>query len=217
MTSKFNKLAFVGQMGAGKDTVAALFKDSHISFAFGTGIRETIKILRAEGVGKAFLFIRSILLVRQPCYALIGILEYALNFPKTFKDRDILQYLGSSARVHVDSIWIDYCFTQIKKSGAEKVVITDCRRVPELNALKAEGFTLIYVDAPMEVRFKRLEGRDGIDREEFFKTSGHLAESEIAGLKKLCDYVIDNSNEDVYFAEYQLNKIIKGNGEELCY
>jgi dephospho-CoA kinase len=88
-----------------------------------------------------------------------------------------------------------------------RAIIADCRRKPELNALKNKGFLTIYVDAPYEVRLERLKIRDKVDRRAFFEASQHIAESEIEGLKDQCDFVVDNSSQYFGHAEYQIRMI----------
>jgi dephospho-CoA kinase len=207
-----DRLAFIGQMGAGKDTVADIFKDTHKKYSFGMGIRACVKILREKGIVEVMDYLKRIFEYRADYREVYGVFERAQKIPQTKKDREILQYLGTSLRAFYDSVWIDCTFRYIEwveglMLPPYRSVIADCRRKPELVALQNKGYLTIFVDAPEEVRYERLKARDGIDRKEFYETSQHVAESEIGSLKRLCDFVVDNSSEYFGHAEYQIKMI----------
>ena len=101
------------------------------------------------------------------------------------KDRLLKQELGTYCRDYDDLIWIRPVLLQAKK--LQNVIITDCRRIVEFNSFFPE-FTSVYIDATEAVRLERLKSRDG-----YTGSLHHAAESEIKGLKELCDYCIMNN------------------------
>lgn len=205
----FSKIAFVGQMGAGKDYVAKLLR-GHFRVAFGDPIRLICNCIR----NKDYMFALSISKSLFPSNwfkniesHLDTIIANAKKIIKTVKDREILQYLGTEYRKTKGDVWITYGI--LKTLTEKKVVVTDCRRRNELDALREAGFILIYVYADYGTRRNRIMTRDHITENEFIKLSNHEAESEIVGLGDLCDFVINNSqySESV---QYQLSNILNG-------
>ena len=204
----FDRIAFVGQMGAGKDAIAEELP--HDIFKFASGIRECVKILRTEGKVSTMDFLEDYLAEHTVYDKVYDVLRHAQNIPRTLKDRSMEQFLGTSLRKLYDSIWVDYTFREMRKSTSKKIALTDVRRLIELNTLRQEGFILFYVDAPYEVRLQRCAARDEVTPEEFLEASQHEAEREIESLKPLCDYVIDNSGESLEYANTQIYRIMKG-------
>lgn len=196
LRTNLDRIAFVGLMGAGKDTVASIFKDTHKTMAFGTGIREVVKVLRdSENLPHrrtydAIMYMYKHMIDSCDYTELSKILDKAYDIPRTQKDREVTQYLGTACRGLLPDIWINYGLKKIEDQSF--VTVTDVRRMNELLALKANGYTLIYVEAPDEVRFLRLNKRDGVSYEDFLRDSAHIAESEIRGLKGHCDLVVYN-------------------------
>ncbi len=104
--------------------------------------------------------------------------------------------------------------SQVIKSESPFVIVDGIRRPADVAALsKIPGFKLIYIDAPIELRFSRMKLRgekaDDMSKTfEDFKTDNMLeTELLIPGLKKDASYVIDNSGtlDDLY---KELDKII---------
>lgn len=93
------------------------------------------------------------------------------------------------------------------------VVISSIRQPSEIEILKSiEGFKMIFVDADIEIRFKRLQnrGREGDSEtlEEFAELEAHQSAGESGGMnlaecKKHSDYIIENNGS----MEDYLNKI----------
>lgn len=178
-------LYLVGEAGSGKDQVASLLTGYH-RIALADPIRDLVKTLRDCGVGSAFVESLKLLGEDNVPKDLMHILRFYSQLPRTSKERPLLQGIGTYYRECKDDVWINQGIAAMV-SGSN--VITDVRRRSELEAFKALGFKGIYVECPEHIRVARLRQRDGGYDE---SSSKHKAESEIAGLKEFCDYVVVN-------------------------
>lgn len=121
------KIALCGTIRSGKDTVADTMRDNwkFASFAFAEGIWETVRLL----------------------------------FPKEYasggKPRKLLQDIGQKMREVDSDVWVRYTFNQIDEVGASRVLVTDLRQPNEFEALKADGFFIVRVNAEPEIRIAR--------------------------------------------------------------
>jgi dephospho-CoA kinase len=98
-------------------------------------------------------------------------------FGVDYKDRNLLQAIGSKMRDIRSSVWIDYVINQIVSQGNSLVVIDDVRYLDEIEALQRCGFYLIYLDTPEETRLNRLEKRDPyFDIENYHTQDQHISE-----------------------------------------
>lgn len=80
---------------------------------------------------------------------------------KNGKDRLLLQGLGADLRKHDPDVWIKYALSMVERIESEskrpsKIVIDDLRYNNEARALRANGFTLIQVSLPEEIRRGRI-------------------------------------------------------------
>ena len=103
-----------------------------------------------------------------------------------------------------------YLVEQIKSQLSNQAVVSSIRQPGEIQALKAlGGFYLIFIDAPVEERFKRLEarGRDDDPKtlEEFKKIekiqmTGSGGGSNLQKCREMSDFRINNSGtlEELY-------------------
>lgn len=93
----------------------------------------------------------------------------------------------------------------LEKVTNNKVVISGLRKPGEIDLLKSKnGFRLIFVDAPVEVRFARIksrkrEGEEELTLEQFrqkeaLELRGDTGVQNILYCKEKADYIIDNSN-----------------------
>lgn len=98
-------------------------------------------------------------------------------FGVDYKDRNLLQAIGSKMRDIRSSVWIDYLINQIVSQGNSLVVIDDVRYLDEIEALQRCGFYLIYLDTQEETRLNRLKKRDScFDLEHYQIQNQHISE-----------------------------------------
>ena len=76
-------------------------------------------------------------------------------FGMTIKDRQLLQQIGQKMREIKASVWIDYVINQAKHH--QYVIIDDVRYRNEIEALKNEGFTIIYLNIDKNTQISRLK------------------------------------------------------------
>jgi dephospho-CoA kinase len=195
-----------GEAGAGKDTFADLvasLQPQTRRFAFGDELRIAEKNLRLNGVNVAYAHIAGLFGANVPqtlLRKLQEIKELPSNPPKY---RERLQALGTYCVGYDDTIWIRV--VRDKAMAYSNVVITDARRLHELNAFP--GYIKVFIDAPLEIRTQRLAQRDGGCNE---KTLRHKAESEIASLRDLCDYVVNNDTDDIKDLQRKVEEVLYG-------
>jgi hypothetical protein len=88
--------------------------------------------------------------------------------------------------------WVDQLVSQfVNKVSVDEdfaAVIDDGRYVNEISTLQALGFTVVRVEAPMEVIKQRLLSRDGRYDPKWFE---HPSEKEQRGIKE--DFIINNT------------------------
>ena len=130
------KVALFGKMRSGKDTVGKILIDEYHfkRFAFGDGIGEIIEKYFPEALAGG-------------------------------KPRKHYQHIGQELRVLNPDVWVNYLISNIKEfelvckvfNMPEKVVITDGRQFNEAEKLREEGFLIIKVTTPEELRFKRMK------------------------------------------------------------
>jgi|GEM_PF-1539845 len=169
-------IALCGQLRAGKDAVAAYLVRhyGYTRFAFGDGIREVTRRLYPEA------------------------------YEGSEKPRALLQGFGQMARSFGADVWVNDCFRRMKeREGALRSldaqagmwgatifrpVITDLRQPNEYERCRAEGYVIIRVTAPEEIRLERArQAGDAFTAEDLV----HETEQHIAGFA--VDYEVDNS------------------------
>lgn len=190
-----------GEVGSGKDTVAACLP-YHDRLAFGDEVRLVAANLRINGVVSAFLQASS-MLSGEPPNDLMRILKRYERIPRTKKDRELLQELGTYLKSIDNEVWIRAIVTKMKPNM--QYIITDVRYRDEFDALKKLGFIGVYVDSPRELRIERLKMRDG---DHNVSSESHKAESQITSLRELCDYKVNNIG-TVADLKVQVDEIIK--------
>lgn len=171
------KIALVGKMRSGKDTIAEYANEHYFfaRFAFGDGIREVCRLLFPE------------------------------QMKDGSKPRSLLQGVGQLMRQLEPDVWVNKCFSEIKeeevafakviKHDCLDVIITDLRQPNEFKRCKEEGFIIIKVHCDDELRLQRiLSQNDQFD----MKDLHHETEIHIDSYD--CDFVINNdgSLEDLY-------------------
>lgn len=101
--------------------------------------------------------------------------------------------------------------------GNHKLIISGLRRKGEIDYLKSnDDFILIFVDAPIEIRYRRMKKRAREDEKiitlqelrdrEAEEFSGHNSQ-RLDYCKKEADFIVDNSK-DLDHLQSQINKIV---------
>ena len=117
--------------------------------------------------------------------------------PETF-DRRILQDWGLKLKKGngMDFLAIK---TVEKIQPGFKHIFDGARELEEVNVIKKRTNSyLVYIDADFDVRFQRVNKRDGWTLEEFQKTEEHPVDANIEKLKDIADYVIINNYLSIY-------------------
>jgi dephospho-CoA kinase len=171
-TYPVRKLAICGRIRSGKDTAAKYLEDKYAfaKFAFADDMKRYLH-------------------------------ELFPHIPADPKPRRAYQVFGEGLR-HLDlpdayHVWIKSCMrkvdgyiwwhSEVDERGAN-VVITDLRTKLEYDYLRANGFTIIRVTAPDEVRIGRaIQAGDDFD----VRDLAHSTELEIDNFT--VDYTVDNS------------------------
>ncbi len=136
-----------------------------------------------------------------------------LYLPQT---RENMQKLSTAIRENFgEEIMAEVMKKDVKNDNHEIVVVEGIRRLADIKYLKElPGFKLIYVEADIEKRYKRIIKRDENpdDKNKTFEEfrAEHEKESElqIKDLKNYADVVINNNDEFAKLYE-QLDKLIK--------
>ncbi|MEH7117247.1 hypothetical protein V7128_07470 [Neobacillus vireti] len=179
------KLALLGEIRAGKDTVAQIIShelnkldtNNHVQFlAFANGIHKVIE-------------------------------QFFPDAYKQGKPRKHLQHIGQSFRELNPDIWVDMLFNsipyQIAKEHKFHILVTDVRQPNEAKRLQEEGFKVIKITASKEVRIARMKAQgDNFNPEDL--------EHETEKVVHQCpyDYLIDNSF-SIDVLEQRINGILK--------
>lgn len=122
------KIAFAGNMRAGKDVSADYIKKKYINDA------------------KLFSF-------AEPIYDILHMVQDNLGF-KQEKNRLFLQFIGDWARKQQSDIWVDKLIEKINNTTTS-IFVTDSRYLNELLRLKKEGFIIIRINADENIRIAR--------------------------------------------------------------
>lgn len=182
------KLALTGKARSGKDTVADYLREEYgmVAFAFGNELKKEF----------------------HASYPHIPVL------PKPVRG---YQLFGQLQRYVVsDEVWIDKCFNTINTveamakgyTGIEGVpdfrpLITDIRQHNEIDRCMEEGFHIIKISAPEELRIERMDSEgDKFDKQVFeFETETTVDEFKV-------DYEILNYD-TIESLKRQVDRVIK--------
>ena len=177
-------LGITGEMGSGKGTIAAHVIEKHMgsTHRFSTMLRDVLDRLYIEQTRENIAQLSTIL-------------------RKNFGE-DCL----SNVMMH-----------DAQNDDRTLVIIDGVRRKTDIVHLEGlPHFKLVYIDADIKTRYERIikrgenAGESQKTFEEFQKDHEHEAESQIVGLKKEADYVIDNNGNFQQLYD-QINKIIAQN------
>lgn len=167
------KVVLFGKMRSGKDTVGNfLIKEHNFErFAFGDGIAEIIE-------------------------------KY---FPEAWeggKPRKHYQHIGQQLRVLNTDVWINCLLRKAKMKEAyndvmkiaTNIVVTDGRQVNEAERLRKEGYIIIKVTTPEEIRIERMKSLgDVFDPEDL----QHETELQVDLIEPDVEIINDGSLEDL--------------------
>ncbi|MRX54682.1 dephospho-CoA kinase [Bacillus idriensis] len=126
------------------------------------------------------------------------------------KPRALLQKYGEDMCAIDPHVWIRPTFESIKRTTGiaaiegrtPRILITDLRKQTELDEVRRQGFTVIRITAPEELRIKRArEAGDDFNVEDLT----HPTEISVDGFD--CDYEVSNEG-DSFDLYAQLNRII---------
>lgn len=125
------KVALVGKMRSGKDTVGRYFVDNEecVQVAFGDGIKQVARVYFPHIVAKG-------------------------------KPRRLYQRIGQVFREFDPYVWVnvlDRTVTNHMEDGEQHFVVTDVRQMNEYIYLKANGYTIIKVETAEELRLERIK------------------------------------------------------------
>lgn len=104
---------------------------------------------------------------------------------------------------------------ETEKKEYKGIVISGVRSLGEANAIKQAGGRIVFVDAPIEIRYERIKNRQRSNEEDLtleqFKASEELEElsvhdnpyvQDITGVKELADIILLNQDDvDAFQAE----------------
>lgn len=125
---QFPNIALTGKFRSGKDEVARYLCDKYgyKRFAFGDALK-------------------------RHYHELFG--------PTTGKDREGYQWFGQTMRERDPNIWVRKCFAAIDEMRSEwfrtRAVITDLRQPNEYDRCRSEGFVIVRINCPDEIRIGR--------------------------------------------------------------
>jgi hypothetical protein len=117
-------------------------------------------------------------------------------FDMNFKDRQLLQHIGSKMREIDPDVFSKYLIRQSKKH--EFVLVDDARYPNELTYLKKNGFTLVKLVISPQLQRKRIEKLYGDQSQEHLSRLDHPSEILQDQIdNQLFDTIIDVEKEDV--------------------
>lgn len=161
------KIAVVGKMRSGKNTVADILTDiyGYEQLAFADGIREIIN-------------------------------KYFPEAYVDGKPRKHYQHIGQSLRKLNHDVWVNHLYERVLAISAQgllngteaKIVVTDCRQKNEELFLRKKGFKIIKVISDDELRIDRMiKTGEAVTPEQF----NHDTEMQVDKIE--ADYIITNN------------------------
>lgn len=149
----------------------------------GSGKNEVAKYLAGQGPHHAFAFADPIYQICEDYLFMEG------------KDRDLLQKVGEAIREAKPRCWTDLMEYRIRQQLAmdrvagvpHHYIVTDVRRIEEIEMLKRLDFRILYVDADPLIRRSRL----GYTESQFKKAESHITES--VNLEPHVDVILGNN------------------------
>lgn len=171
--SKEVKIAIFGKMRSGKDTIGKMLIEEFNFKRYAFG----------TGIGNI-------------------IDKYFPEATINGKPRKHYQHIGQQLRELDPDVWVKYLLKSVEKDGAKRVVVTDGRQVNEAERLRAEGYTIVKVVAPEEIRIKRiLESGDVFIPEQLT----HETERQVDLLQ---DCVVITNDRDLNYLRLQVTTLL---------
>ena len=202
-------MIIVGKMGSGKDTFASMFPMLR-RFALADELKKVVRLTQIDGTQAAMDY----LVQRTGIWdsRMVDALAYAESHKpvrrmRRKKQRRVLQVVGQRFRDIEPNFWIDLLKDDIELAGNPPHIITDVRYRNEFDTFKDEGS--VFVFAPRKVRIHRLMARDGHIN---FKDLEHVSEKEVAAFCNECDYVVNNSTDNLNSLRRKAEVIIRKEG-----
>ena len=201
-------MIIVGKMGSGKDTFASMFPMLK-RFALADELKKVVRLAQIDGsqVAMDYLVQRTGIWDSR----MIDALKYAEYHKPAHrekkKQRRVLQVVGQRFRDIEPDFWINLLKDDIELAGNPPHIITDVRYRNEFDTFNNE--VSVFVFAPRKVRVHRLMARDGSVN---FKDLEHISESEVADFCNECDYVVNNSTDNLNSLRRKAEVIIKREG-----
>jgi dephospho-CoA kinase len=172
MKSTIPIFGLAGSLASGKDTIAHFLVDKHGYYHVSTG--DVVREIAQEKYG-------------------------SIERPVLYKTANELRRehgSGALAKVALER------FFKLPKDSAAGLVVSGLRSVGEAEALQAEGAHIIFVDAPIEVRYERMKNRardnetlvslDEFKQREADENGGVDPAFSIIDIKALADTVLLN-------------------------
>lgn len=162
------KIALVGKMRSGKDSVADMLVDNYgyTEYKLSSGINHVVKTLRLSDT--------------------------------ELKNRAMYQKIGQFMRTIETDVWCNYTWRQfevdckyselINNSLITDIVISDVRQQNEADFFREKGFIIVKIQSTDEIRRKRIVESGDIMNEEDFT---HETELSVDGID--VDYIIENN------------------------
>lgn len=179
------KIALFGKMRSGKNTVADILTEEYEfnQFAFGDGIGCIIQ-------------------------------EY---FPEAWaggKPREHYQHIGQQLRVLDEDVWVKYLLNDVDayihlkavfdNEDNVNIVVTDGRQLNEAVRLKEEGFVIVKVTTPEEIRLERMKKAGDVFTAEQLN---HETELQVDLIEPDVEIINDGTLEGL---KYMVNRIVRG-------
>lgn len=167
------KIALTGKMRSGKSTVAEYLKANYgfTEFAFGDALKRFVHAIFGES---------------------------------SAKDRDLYQWFGQTMRSRDPDVWVrrldeavcDHFKSRPPVGAAKRVVVSDLRQPNEYEYLRREGYTIIRINCPEDIRVDRiLESGDYFEQSMLdHETEWHVDTFDV-------DFEVENSGRWIDMAE----------------
>jgi dephospho-CoA kinase len=189
---KMLQIGLTGSIGSGKSTVAKLL--------LGQGI----PVLDADQIAKEVSSSRAVLLEVTKTFGVEYVQENGLNRPKLAE----LIFNKPEARTQLNAIIHPRVRTEMTRRTAElagaEMVVQDIPLLFE-NGLEKLFDAVILVDAPLEMRLKRVMARDGSTREQVLARDA--AQMPTLEKRKRTKYILENTG-DTQNLETQLKTVL---------
>ena len=104
------------------------------------------------------------------------------------KDRRLLQLIGMKMREIDEDVWIKYTLNNLPPN--KNIIIDDCRFVNEARMLRRNGWILVKIDTPLDIRLTSLSDTryiNDISEQEVDLIDTHINVSRDVNINRLLD------------------------------